>query len=65
MAERRSREAVRLDAVLLEFRYARYVGVSHNDDGFSNGERPHSGFAVGVRMYTGLVVRRRTGLVIL
>ena len=65
MAERRSREAVRLDTVMFEFGYASYVRVPHNDDGFSDGERPHSGFAVGVRMYTGLVVRRRSGLVIL
>ena len=65
MAERRSRKAVSLDIVLFEFGYASYVRVTHNDNGFSDGERPHSGFAVGVRMYARLVVRRRSGLVVL
>ena len=56
--------AVRLDTVRFKCRYTSDIGITHSNNGLSDGEGPNGSLTVSVSMNARLVARRGPGLVI-
>ena len=64
MSKCRPRKTVCLNSFPLEFWNTGHVGITHDNHRFPDGEGPHGGFTVSVRVYAGLVMKRGPRLVI-